>query len=98
MLFSGPFRGFMHCYVFLLVYDVGRALALCCIVLQGDGNKEDDETVILNLKTFEERVHKILVFINVYEAKERGHELSLCSALYVRVFDQVCPLPYDIPC
>ena len=51
----------------------------------GDSNKEDDETVTLNLWDMDERVKKVSFMINIYECQSHGHCFTQIPTLWVRV-------------
>lgn len=50
----------------------------------GDG---DDETIEITFKDIQERVDKLVVFMNIYEASKRGQDLSTLKNAYIRLYN-----------
>ena len=50
----------------------------------GDG---DDETIEIELNQIPERVNRIVVFMNIYEASKRGQDMSTLRNAYIRLYN-----------
>ena len=50
----------------------------------GDG---DDETIEIELNQIPERVNRIVVFMNIYEASKRGQDMSTLKNAYIRLYN-----------
>lgn len=50
----------------------------------GDG---DDEQILVNLKEIPENIDKILIVVNIYQARQRGQHFGLIRNAFIRILD-----------
>jgi stress response protein SCP2 len=51
------------------------------------GGEGDDETIEIDLTKVEDRVSKIIVFMNIYKGSERGQNMSSLKNAYIRLYN-----------
>ncbi|MCH5186292.1 MAG: TerD family protein [Oscillospiraceae bacterium] len=62
-----------------------------CVIHQGDNltgeGEGDDEQICVSLERLPERYNKIVVIVNIYEAKKRSQHFGMINNAFIRIVD-----------